>query len=113
MKLANTPENNAIVRALKKINLCYWVGNTIHSNIDKCLRAINNDSQNSGWYNPKAIRVKGLEGIFMLNENGSIFWEAKIVKVSNIEYKIEYLSNSGYREFESFYTTFNAHPSSL
>lgn len=106
MKVANTPENNAKVKALKKINECKWVGSTVHSSIDRCLTAINLDSMNSGWYRPVGVRLAGLQGIFMLNEDGSIFCEAKVIMVSDDKYRIEYLSNSGWMDFEKYYFEF-------
>jgi len=100
-KLANTKENNAKVKVLKGISETKWVGGSnIQSKLDSALRGINLNSNNSGWYNPTGIKINGLTGIFMLNEDGSIFIENRIIKLSETEYRIEYLSNEGYNEFE-------------
>lgn len=101
--LANTKENNAKVAALKKIAETKWIGNTIHDTIDKCLVALNLDSTNSGWYKPIAVRVNGLIGWFMVNENGSIFCEARIIKEGEKQYRIEYMTSSAWGEFENEY----------
>jgi hypothetical protein len=102
--LKNTPENTAIVEALKKTKEVHWTGEITHDNIDKCLTAINLYQRvNSGWYKPTAIRLKGVNGIFMINEDGRLNWESRILKVDNDTYKIENLSNEGYNNFENNY----------
>lgn len=104
MALANTKENNAKVAALKTIKDTDWVGNIVHERLDQCLTAINlSCGVNSGWYNPVAIRVNGLTGIFMVNEDGSINWEARVIKQDEKKFLIEYLSNGGCSEFEENY----------
>lgn len=103
MTLTNTKENNAKVKALKKIAQTKWTGTTIHTNLDACLTALNLDSTNSGWYKPTAARIDGLTGIFMINQDGSIFCEARVIKESNDKYKIEYMTMTGWNEFENIY----------
>ena len=70
--IANTKENNAKVKALKKVAETKWVGNTIHENLDKCLTALNLDSANSGWYKPTGTKINALTGIYMINKDGFI-----------------------------------------
>ena len=101
--LANTKDNKAKVKALRKISETKWTGTTIHNNLDKCLTAMNLDSNNSGWYLPIAIRIKGLNGIFMINEDGSLFCEARVIKESQEKYRIEYMTTTGWNEFENLY----------
>jgi hypothetical protein len=104
--IANTKENNAKVRALKKVAEAKWVGNTTHESLDKCLTALNLDSNNSGWYKPNATRINGLTGIYMINQDGSIFCEARVIKKDEKKYKIEYLTMAGWIEFENLYCQF-------
>jgi len=108
--IANTKENNAKVKALKKIEntigKIYWTGNTIHPKLDMCLTALNLDSTNSGWYEPSATRINGLTGIYMINQDGSLFCEARIIKQDEKKYLIEYLTNEGWNQFENFYYQF-------
>lgn len=108
--LANTKENNAIVKALKAVQntvgKIFWVGNTTHDNLDKCLRGLNIYSSNSGWYNPVAVRINGLTGIYMINQDGSLFSEARIIKQHENKYLIEYLTNEGWDKFENLYCQF-------
>jgi len=104
--LSSTKENNAKVKALKKVAETKWTGNTVHDNMDKCLRALNNDSTNSGHYNPIATRISGLSGWFMINQDGSIFCEARIIKEGEKQFKIEYMTNSAWNEFEDNYCKF-------
>ena len=102
--LENTAENNAKVSALKTIKETQWVGELTHDTIDKCLTAINLfQGTNSGSYSPSAIRLSGVQGIFMVNEDGGLNFEARIIKVSDNKYRMEHLSNSGYDVFENKY----------
>jgi hypothetical protein len=103
MNLIETKENIAKIAALKKISGTKWNGNTVHSNLETCLTAINLDSNNSGWYKPTAIRINGLTGIFMVNQDNSIFCEARIIKEGEKEFRIEYMSNFAWNEFEKYY----------
>lgn len=102
--LANTKENNAMAKALKKISQTKWVGNTVHETLGECLAAINLDSKNSGWYNPLALHISGLTGIYMINEDGSIFCEARVIKKGAKEFLIEYITMDGWNQFEDFYS---------
>lgn len=104
--IANTKENNVKVKALKKISQTKWIGNTMHESLDNCLTGLNLDSTNSGWYKPTATRIDGLVGIFMVNQDGSIFCEARIIKEGEKSYRIEYLTMAGWNEFENFYCEF-------
>lgn len=104
--LSDTPENNAKIKALKKISGTKWVGSTTHDTIDKCLVAINLDSNNKGSYIPNGIRIEELQGIYLINEDGSLFCEARIIKQDEKKYLIEYLTNSGWNEFEELYSNF-------
>lgn len=101
-----TVENNAKVKALKKIAETKWTGTIIHTNLDSCLTALNLDSLNSGWYKPTAIRIEGLKGIFMVNQDGSIFCEARVIKEDDKKFKIEYMTMAGWNEFENLYSKF-------
>lgn len=101
--LANTKSNKAKIEALKKVSGTKWVGNTIHPNIQLCLTAMNLDSSNSGHYNPSAVRIAGLHGIWMVNEDGSLFCEARIMKEGEKEYRIEYMIMSAWNDFENHY----------
>ena len=104
--LARTKDNNARVKALKKIAGTKWTGTTIHTNLDACLTGLNLGSTNSGWYKPSASRINGLTGIYMINQDGTIFCEARIIKESEKEYRIEYMTIKGWNEFENFYDKF-------
>lgn len=104
--IANTKENNAKVNALKKISGTKWVGNTIHTSLDSCLTAINLQSTNSGHYNPIGARINGLVGIYLINQDGSIFCEARVIKEDEKKFKIEYITMDGWNEFEKHYISF-------
>ena len=101
--LKNTPENNAKVSALKTVKEVQWVGEVTHDTIDKALTAINLfQGSNSGWYSPVAVRLNGVQGIFMINEDGGLNFESRIIKTDK-GYKIEHLTNDGYNTFEDKY----------
>ena len=99
--VANTKKNNAIVKALKNIPQSEWNGTTVHPSIEMCLTAMNLQTFNSGQYNPNAVKLRGIEGIFMLNQDGSINYEMRI-KEEEGKYKIEYLSLKGFCEAEKY-----------
>lgn len=105
-----TPDNTARIKALKKIKQTGWVGNTTHTSLDACLEALKYESTNSGHYNPKATRVNALVGIYMINEDGSLFCEARIIKEAYDCYRIEYMILSAWSEFESWYGEFLNNP---
>lgn len=100
--LNNTPENNAKVKALRTVKETDWVGEVIHENISTCFTAINLfQGVNSGWYEAAGIRIKGVKGIFMINQDGSLNFESRVIKIDNNKYKIEHLTSAGYAEFEN------------
>ena len=102
-KLANTIENKAKIEALKTIKQTQWTGEVSHPTVQECLTALNLFAGvNSGWYNPSAVRIAGLTGIFMINEDGSLFIESRVIKTDN-GFKIEHMSNSAYNSFEEKY----------
>jgi hypothetical protein len=96
----------AQIQALKKISGTKWTGTTIHSNLDACLTAINLQSSNSGWHKPVAVKLRGVAGIYMKNEDGSIFCEARVIKESQNKYRIEYMTMQAWNEFEKLYEKF-------
>lgn len=108
--IANSKENNAKVKALKgierKVGEINWVGSIEHDTLDKCLVVINFESNNGGCYNPVAAQIIGLTGIYMINKDGSIFWEARIIKLDKTLFGIEWLTNRGYNHFENLYSQF-------
>jgi hypothetical protein len=101
--LQKTPENKAKVSALKIVKETQWVGEVTHDTVNKALTAINLfQGTNSGWYNPVAIRLDGVKGIFMINENGGLNFESRIIKTEK-GCRIEHLTNDGYNAFENKY----------
>ena len=106
----NTQENKAKVKALKILNntvgKIFWVGSLTYNSLDECLRILNLNSWNSGWYNPTAAKISGLIGYYMINEDQSIYWESRIIKQDENKYLIEHLSNEGYDQFENLYSQF-------
>jgi hypothetical protein len=110
MELKESKENNAKIKALKKIQKTVgkiiWNGNNTHDSIHKCLVGMNLNSDNSGWYIPDAVRIKGLDGIYMINQDGSLFCESRIIKKEESLYAIEYMTSSGWDLFEHHYSEF-------
>ena len=100
--IANTKENNAIVNALLSIEESGWLGSTTHDNINACLTALNLQTSNSGWYKPVAVQINNLRGLYMINQDGSIFYDARIIKENN-SFKIEYLTLPAFAQFEQLY----------
>jgi hypothetical protein len=61
---------------------------------------------NSGFYNPIVITIPKINGIFMVNQNGNIFAEARVIKKADNVFLIEYMSSEEernyYRNYQSF-----------
>jgi hypothetical protein len=103
--LKNSKENNTLVAALKKIAETKWVGNTVHDNLDKCLTAINLETgKNSGWFSPVAVRIDGLAGYYLVNQDGSFCFDYRVIKVDSNKFVIETMTMSAYNEFETIYS---------
>jgi hypothetical protein len=98
-----TSENIAKVEALKTIKETKWVGSLTFDSMDKCLASMNMNTINSGWYKPCALRIKGLQGIFMTNEDGGLYFEQRIIKMNDKKFRVESLCDSGYNDFENKY----------
>ena len=103
-EIANNQENNAKVSALKKISETKWVGNVTHDTLDKCLTGINLNSTNSGWYTPAAARIAGLTGMYMINQDGSLFCEYRVIKLADNQFRIEEMTKAGWNEFIKYYS---------
>lgn len=105
--LKATKENNALVKALKKIAETKWVGNITHDTLDKCLAGINLESGvNPGWYNPVAVRIAGLTGYYMVNQNGSLCYDYRVIKLEDKKFLIETMTMEGFNQFEKLYSQF-------
>jgi len=98
-------ENNKRVYCLKRLNLCLWGGSTAFKDLDMCLRSINMQTFNSGHYTPIPIKIKGMSGIFILNEDGLLNFEFKISKIDGY-FLIESLTKTGIKEFENRYRSY-------
>jgi hypothetical protein len=98
----NAAYNNAVVKALKNVRETQWVGNLTFRTMHECLTFLNLYSgMNSGFYDPIAIKINGLTGWFMVNQDGTIFLEARIIKESEDKYKIEYMAKEAWNQFEN------------
>lgn len=95
--------NIAKSSALKTVKETQWVGEVTVDTIEKALIGINLfQGMNSGWYNPVAVRLNGAHGIFMINEDGGLNFESRIIKTDK-GYRIEHLTNEAYDSVESKY----------
>jgi len=96
--------NCRIESALRKVKGTQWVGGSnVQPTLDHALRCMNFSSNNGGLYEPKATRVKGVQGYFLVNKDGSIHYEVRAIKQENGSFVIEYLTNDGFDVFESEY----------
>lgn len=101
--LAKTDHNKILVSCLKEVKETDWVGNTTHPTLDKALRGLCLNSHNSGWYNPAPFTINGLKGIFIANEDKTLFYSYRIIKENDNNFRIETLTMSAYRDFEKSY----------
>ena len=82
----------------------FWVGKLEYlPSLYECLLRINMRTTNSGFYKPEAINIKGMNGYFLINQDGSIFWESRVLKLDENKFLIEHLTNEGCRVFENEY----------
>jgi hypothetical protein len=102
--LKNTNENKTFTTILKSIKETDWCGNSEYENIESCLTAINLEAgRNSGWYTPSVVRLKGISGMFCVNEDGSLLYDFRITKTEK-GYLKETLTMSGFNKFEKMYS---------
>ena len=102
--IADTKENKAIVGALKKIAETKWVGELFFDSIYACASSINLNTLNSGHYKPVVTKINGLTGMYIVNQDGSIFFESRIIKEDEKKCRIETMSTDGYNRFERHYS---------
>jgi hypothetical protein len=103
--LASTDENKAFIEAIKaldkSVGKIYWTGSITHINIESALVSANLEvGSNSGWYTPTPIRLNGVTGIYMVNENGSLMWSARIIKEDENRFRLEFMTNEAYIKFD-------------
>lgn len=105
--LSKTRENEAKINALKLVPNTKWSGTTTHDTMDKCLRVLCLFcGVNSGHYNPVCVRINRVPGFFMVNEDGSLFCEARVIKESDKLFRIEHMTNSAWDKFENDYLNY-------
>lgn len=93
--------NDAIELELRKVKETDWVGNLTFRTLEEALASINLAGLvNSGFYKPKCKRVKGVHGIFMINQNGCLAFDARVIKQDDGIYLIEYMTLSAFNELE-------------
>ena len=99
--LKATPENLAKIKALKQVQENQWEDSCTHDTLEKALVGVSLYSDaNSGWYNPVAAKIKGIEGLFVINEDGGLNFESRIIEVQGEGFKIQHLTMDGYNAFE-------------
>ena len=102
--LKNTQKNSLLIECLKKISDNSWEGNTTHYTVEDCLTVINfKGYKNSGWYKPSAVAIKGVDGLFMVNQDGSLCFDFRVVKVAENQFKVESMTLQGINEFENLF----------
>ena len=80
-----------------------WVGELYFDSLDKCATSINLNTSNSGWYSPTITRISGLTGMYLVNQDGSIFYDSRIIKEDEKKYRVETLTSEGFNQFENHY----------
>jgi hypothetical protein len=100
--LKNTKENKNLIQCLKKVNETDWVGNIQFQTLDEAVRILNTRSSNSGWSNPLPFKVKGLTGMFISTDRGSLFYDSRIIKTES-GYLVEEMTMQAFNEFEQRY----------
>lgn len=103
-KLADTQDNNIKVKILKTIKETDWVGNIVHTSLDKCLTVINFNTNNSGHYKPATVRIAKLKGFYLVNQDGSLHFDSRVIKENDDKFLIETLTMKAYNYFEREYS---------
>lgn len=55
---------------------------------------------------PVGTRINGLIGIYLINQDGSIFCESRVIKLDEKKFNIEYMTKGAWNDFESYYCQF-------
>ena len=96
--------NAKIEAALKMVKETQWVGGAnIQPTLEHALACLNFGTLNGGNHKLTAKKVAGVNGLFLINKDGSVNFEKRAVKQENGFFVIEYLSNTGFDAFESAY----------
>ena len=99
--LKATPENLAKIETLKQVSENQWEYSCTHDTLDKALAGVSLYSgANSGWYKPVAVKIKDVQGIFMINEDGGLNFESRVIEVDGEGFEIQHLTMAAYNEFE-------------
>ena len=99
--LKATPSNLAKIEALKKVQENQWEDSCTHDTLEKALVGVSLYSDlNSGWYKPVAVKIKDVQGIFMMNEDGGLNFESRVIEVQGEGFKIQHLTMAAYNAFE-------------
>lgn len=78
----------------------YRNAGTPHESLGNALMGANLNSGNGGWYNPKAIKIEGLSGVYMVNKDGNINCEYRFIEVSN-GWQIQELTLKAFERLEA------------
>ncbi len=74
----------------------------IFSKISEAAASINLTTMDSGWSTPKAIEIKGIDGIFFLRENKELNYEFKAIQKDGKIQVLE-MTSATYNKFENWY----------
>lgn len=91
-------ENAAKIAALNNLRGDPWKDTTSFLTLGECLASINLLTTNSGWYKPQSVQIPGV-GEFMLNPDGSVFCEYRIIQNDGL-YLIQEMTTDGWSRFE-------------
>tara|TARA_R110000782_G_C14501200_1_gene378637 strand:- start:192 stop:518 length:327 start_codon:yes stop_codon:yes gene_type:complete len=102
-ELKNTKENEVFIKILKSMKETDWVGNLRFEDLETCLISVNmNIGKNGGQYTPSPIRLKGISNILVVNQDGSLCYDYRIIKEEN-SFLIETLTIDAFNKFEKKY----------
>jgi len=78
----------------------YALRNTFHS-MNEAAVSINLNTSDSGHYTPKAIKVKGIEGVLFLRQDGKVNVDYKVLGKDG-KFEVYELSFKSYNEYERY-----------
>ena len=75
----STQENKILANILKN-NSFEYEKRASFDTLEQCAFAVSNAWMDSGWHTPKAIKIKGIDGILFLLKDGRLAWGEKAIQ---------------------------------
>lgn len=99
-------QNKRLIEGLRKfenvVGEIPWTDGLGFDSMELCAASMNLNALNSGFYKPPMVRIKGLSGFYMINEDGYLHCDQRVVKESERCYRIQNLTSTAFNRLEKF-----------